>query len=209
MNYERFRNKLVVFEGADCTGKTSVARLLNKHLNENGIDSLFTFQPGDTSYGPIASLLRSFCIDKRWGFHDMTNFFLFLADKSEQMSKVVIPALEKGQTVICDRWWFSTYAYQFYGKEILEKWGLSEALGDWLNTVSVLKIVPDVTYYFPETLNVNRDRDGNDQFETMQEDFKVRVHNAYEKLASKYGFIRVLPGNSVEDTLNKIIERRI
>jgi len=202
---EKFRNKLIVFEGADLTGKTTVAKMMVDKLNENGIPAEFTFQPGDPNYGVTAPMFRSFCKDKRWNLHPITNFFIFFADKVEQVDKVVKPALEEGKTIISDRWWHSTYAYQYYGKQIKDDWSLSEELGDWLNYLSVLNIEPDVTYYFPEKLSVKRSEDKNDQFETSANDFFDRVNIAYEKLTKKYNFRRVLPAESAEGTLNKIL----
>jgi dTMP kinase len=205
-NLERFRNKLIVFEGADLTGKTSVAKMMVDRLNENGIQAIFTFQPGDTNYGVTAPLFRSLCKDKRWNLHPMTNFFLFFADKVEQADKVIKPALENGTTVISDRWWYSTYAYQYYGKEIKDEWGLPEDLGEFLNYTSVLNLEPDITYYFPQKLEVDREKDENDQFETSDDDFFERVHKAYERLAKDFNFRRVLPSSTAEETLENILK---
>lgn len=207
MNLSQYKGKLICFEGADLTGKTTVAKMLVDKLNENGIPAVFTFQPGDSNYGPIAPLIRSFCKDKRWNFHPITNFFIFFADKVEQCDKIIIPALAEGKTVVTDRWWYSTYAYQYYGKQIQEHWNLPKELGDWLNNLSVLNLVPDITYYFPEQLKVKREFDHNDQFETEAEAFMQRVHNAYEELSDKYSWIKVSPGNSAAETLNSLLSK--
>jgi dTMP kinase len=204
---KEFRNKLIVFEGMDKTGKTSVAKALVNYLNANGVNAIFTFQPGDTSYGTLAPLFRSLCKDMRWGIHELTNFFIFFADKTEQVDKVIRPYLEKGYTVISDRWWYSTFAYQFYGKRIVYKYGLEyrPEIVEWINKVSVLNYEPDITYYFPFQLNVERKQDKNDMFENTDRSFMKRVRDAYEYLARKHKFVRVEPGNSVEETVEKII----
>lgn len=202
---ERFRNKLIVFEGSDLTGKTTVAKMMVDKLNDNNIPAEFTFQPGDPNYGVTAPLFRSLCKDKRWNIHPITNFFIFFADKVEQVDKVVKPALDAGKTVISDRWWYSTYAYQYYGKQIQEDWNLPEKLGDWLNMLSVLNLRTDITYYFPQKLDVKRSEDKNDQFEISGDRFFDRVNDAYERLAEELSFTRVLPGNSAEETLERIL----
>lgn len=205
-NIEKWKNKLIVFEGSDCTSKTSVANALVDYLNKNGVDTIFTFQPGDSNWGPLAPVLRSLCKDKRWDLHPLANFFAFQLDRVEQTSKVVIPALSEGKTVISDRWNYSTYAYQLYGKELVTKYNMPKDVLEWLLETAIVSRPPDYVFYFPEKINANRKDDANDAFDKASEDFFKRVHDAYEELANKYSnWIRVLPGYSAEDTMNKIL----
>lgn len=207
---DNMKGKLICFEGSDKTGKTSVAKMLCQFLNDNNISCTFTFQPGDSNYGQLAPIIRSFCLDKRWDLHELTNFFIFFADKVEQVDKVIKPALERGHVVITDRWWYSTDAYQFHGKQLKEKYDIRSEIQDWLNHNSVLNVEPDITMYFPETLDITSvDDDKNDQFETADDNFKNRVHLAYERLAKKNRFIRIKPGRNVYDTTYKVIHKLI
>lgn len=201
MNLEKFRNKLIIFEGMDKTGKTSVARELTNKLNENNIETIFTFQPGDDKYSVIAPFLRSFCKDNRWNLHPLTNLFMFLADRTEQISKVVEPALQEGKTVICDRWWYSTYAYQLCGKNVKEEYSFN------YNIIHVFDRIepPDFVFYFPEKV-YDKNEDNFDLFEMEEDNFHSRVKEGYEVLAKLYNFIYIYPGNSIEKTLEKIIK---
>jgi len=208
MKLDKFRNKLIVFEGIDKTGKTSVARAMVKYLNNTGIKAIFTFQPGDDNYGILAPLLRSLCKDKRWQIHDLTNFFLFLADKVEHVTKIVLPALKDGKTVICDRWWYSTFAYQLYGKQIIYKYDLDKdlQLSYFLSKISVLNLEPDMVFYFPfQIADIKEEKNVNDIYENMDTESIQRVRIAYEYLSQKYNFNRVIPGNNVEETLKKVM----
>lgn len=206
MNIEKWKNRLIVFEGADSSGKSSVANLLVDHLNKNGVDTIFTFQPGDSNWGPLAPVLRSLCKDKRWDLHPLANFFAFQLDRVEQTSKVVVPALNEGKTIISDRWNYSTYAYQLYGKELVTKYNMPKEVLEWLLETAIVSRSPDYVFYFPEKINANRKDDENDAFDKSSDDFFMRVHNAYEELAKKNSnWIRVLPGYSAEDTMNKIL----
>ncbi len=200
-----FRNKLIVFEGQDSTGKSSVATLLNTYLNQNNIPSVFTFQPGDTTYGTHAVLMRSLCKDKRYDLHPLANFFAFQLDRVEQTAKVVVPALEAGKTVISDRWNYSTYAYQLYGQQLIEKLNMPKAVAEWLLETAIISRKPDIVFYFPHKIKSNRHDDPNDNFDSLGSDFFGRVHGAYEELAERENWIRVVPGNSAEETLNKIL----
>jgi len=205
-NIEKWKNKLIVFEGSDCTSKSSVANLLVDYLNKNSIDTIFTFQPGDSNWGPLAPLLRSLCKDKRWDLHPLANFFAFQLDRVEQTSKVVVPALNEGKTVVSDRWNYSTYAYQLYGKELVTKYNMPKDVLEWLLETAIISRSPDYVFYFPEKINIDRKDDVNDAFDRASEDFFGRVHEAYEDLANKNSnWIRVLPGYSAEDTMNKIL----
>ena len=212
MNLEKFRNKLCIFEGADQTGKTTVAKLLTKRLNDSGIPTIFTYQPGDPAYGVTASIFRSLCKDKRWDLHPLSNMYAFFLDKVEHVTKVVKPALDAGKTVLSDRWWHSTTAYQFYGKKIMEDFGLTPEVADWLNSTSELGVDVDTVFYFPETIqHVNgiriSDQGGADLFETAGDSFMDRVRNAYDMMAKDpvYKFQIVPLGKSAEDTLENLL----
>lgn len=206
MNLERFRNKLIVFEGADLTGKTTIAKLFVDLLNSNNVPCIFTFQPGDTNYGTHATLMRSLCKDKRHNLHPLSNFFAFQLDRAEQTAKVVAPALEEGKTVISDRWNYSTIAYQLFGKQLLKEYDMPDDVLRWLNRTAIISRQPDVVFYFPDTLAVDRKDDPNDEFDNAADEFKQRVHNAYEQMAEAESFIRVAAKSSAEATLKHLLE---
>jgi dTMP kinase len=204
---DKLRNKLIVFEGGDRTGKSSVAQLLNKHLNDNDIPSILTFQPGDTRWGIEATIMRSLCKDKRHNLHPLSNFFAFLLDRVEVTDKIVNPYLADGYTVISDRWHYSTVAYQLHGKQLLEKYQMPKDVLEWLNDLAIQSKEPDLVVYFPEKLEVYRDSDDNDQFENVEDTFFDRVHKAYEEMAQRDNWLRMLPGDSEKDTFANLLEK--
>lgn len=205
-NLEKWKNRLIVFEGPDSSGKTSVAQLLTQHLNQNGIETVFTYQPGDVNWGPLASTLRSLCKDKRWDLHPLANFFAFQLDRVEQTDKVVVPALEAGKTVISDRWNYSTYAYQLYGKELVTKYNMPENVLSWLLETAIISREPDHVFYFPDRLQVERKDDTNDAFDNSGDDFFGRVHSAYERLClTSDNWIRIKSRDSAEETMEYIL----
>jgi len=206
-NLEDFRNKFIVFEGYDSTGKTSVAKLLVDYLNQNGVETIFTFQPGDDKHGPIAGLLRSLCKDRRWSLSVDANLFAFLFDRAECMDKVIRPAIKEGKTVVCDRHTYSSVAYQMFGKQLLqnliESQGLiaAEHILQWVK--EPYKDKPDIVYYFPERIG-NRENNKNDLFDDEKSEFENRVKKAYETM-SRDNWKVVLPGSSAEETLKKLL----
>lgn len=207
MDINKFKNKLIVFEGIDFTGKSTVAKMLTNYLNENNIETIFTFQPGDTQWGTEASFLRSLCVDKRHNLHELANFFAFQLDRVQQVDKVVIPALKSGKTVISDRWNYSTRVYQLYGKQLVEKYSMPKEVLLFLNDLASLETTPDYVYYFPETISIHdRIKNDNDAFDNESHAFKIRVHDEYEKMANENNFIRVPLLNSPQEVLNFILK---
>jgi dTMP kinase len=208
MDFDIFKNKLIVFEGADSSGKSSVAELFYEDLKNYGIKVVHTLQPGG-DWGPLAPMLRSMCKDKRNNLGDYGNLFAFLLDRSECCEKIVKPALENGKTVICDRWSYSTVAYQLYGKGMLDDFkqflksnSKAEIIKEWIEN-SFFNIEPDYTFYFPEKVG-KRESNLYDNFEHRGGAFEDRVKFAYTAMSDKYDWLVVHPGNSAKESLENL-----
>jgi len=189
MDLNIFKNKLLVGEGLDETGKSSVMELLYRDLIDSGIKTILTKQPGG-DWGPMAPLIRSMCKDKRFNLSSYTNLFLFLADRVECLEKVIKPALDSGKTVICDRWSYSTVAYQLYGKGIFDDFkyilkseNKAEIIKEWIED-SFFNINPDYTFYFCTKVG-KRDKDLYDNFENNGSTFESRGKNAYDEMSRR------------------------
>lgn len=203
---EHYRNKLIVFEGLDRSGKSSIAKRLNEYLNQHNIPSIYTFQPGDTRWGTNAVLIRSLCKDKRHNLHPLSNFFAFLLDKVEHTDKVVVPYLEDGYTVISDRWHYSNIAYQLYGKQLLKEYNVPEEVALWLNQTAIQCKDPDIVLYFPDKLNIHRDEDVNDSFDNETIKFFERVKKSYNEMAEKNNWVVITPAATEETTFYKVLD---
>lgn len=110
---------LIVFEGIDGTGKSTQIELLGKYLEESGSDVVVTREPTDGAYG---KKIRQLYMDREQA-SKTEELELFLADRREHVNTLLLPALEAGKIVLCDRYYLSTAAYQgangFDPKEIL------------------------------------------------------------------------------------------
>ena len=102
----------IVFEGGEGSGKSTQAKALEKQLRKLGYPVMHTHEPGGTLLG---DKLRRWL---KWGrgLTIKTELLLFLASRSQLVSRVIRPALEEGYIVICDRFEPSTFAYQGYGR---------------------------------------------------------------------------------------------
>ena len=107
------RGKFITLEGGEGCGKSTQAKLLIEYLQQHGIETVLTKEPGSTEEGKILrNLLVTGDKDK---FDAITECLLYYADRRCNLTKVVWPALEAGKWVISDRYADSTEAYQFYG----------------------------------------------------------------------------------------------
>ncbi len=106
----------VCFEGGEGSGKSTQSRLLGEVLAAEGYAVRLTFEPGDTAVGKE---LRRIVLSPETGeLDDRTEALLYAADKSEHIATVVLPALERGEVVITDRYVDSTLAYQGAGRSL-------------------------------------------------------------------------------------------
>lgn len=209
MDLSFLENKLIVFEGQDSCGKSSVAEYLINDLIGQNIKYISTFQPGDPQWGPMAPLIRGLCKDRRFNLSSFGNLFAFLLDRAENMDKIVKPSLEKGLTVLSDRWSYSTVAYQFYGKGLINS--LEKELGnekseivlDWL--INSFSVKPDYVFYFKDKVG-DRPKDLTDNFENNGQVFENRVRSAYEMMSKKYLWIEVSAGRTAAETYLNLLE---
>jgi dTMP kinase len=110
------RGKFIVFEGIDGSGKTTQMELLARVLEARGMPVLRTREPGGTRVG---DRLRGLLLDP--DYRDLTprtEAFLYAADRAQHVTEKILPALHRGETVLCDRFLYSTLAYQGWGRGV-------------------------------------------------------------------------------------------
>lgn len=104
------RGRFIVVEGIDGSGKTTLAERLAKDLKRRGRRVLRTREPGSTRVGEN---IRSILLDARnEAMTPLTELFLYMASRAQLVDRVIRPALRRGTDVVCDRYYFSTAAYQ-------------------------------------------------------------------------------------------------
>ncbi len=174
----------ITFEGIEGCGKSTQARLLTESLRSSGYEVVFTREPG----GPrISEEIRTILLNKEFTeMNRLTEIFLYMASRAQHTLEWIIPAIEKGQTVICDRYYDSTYAYQGAAREIPE----NEI--ETINTIATTGLKPDVTYIIDVPVEIGLERLHNgtkaediDRLESEDVDFHRRVRAGYLELAEK------------------------
>jgi dTMP kinase len=174
--------KFITLEGIEGVGKTSNLRFIKDLLQAAGHDCVVTREPGGTSLGEaLRGLLLSHSDDNMSADAELLMMF---AARAEHLAKVILPALESGKTVLCDRFTEATYAYQGGGR-LLDVDKIS-ALEEWVQG----DLRPDLTVVLDAPVEIGRARAGNrstpDRIEKEQDDFFHRVRKAYIEMAEHY-----------------------
>lgn len=133
------KGKFIVLEGPDRCGKSTQAKMLVNHLITLGKDVVLTREPGGT---PTAEKIRQIVLEPGLDVRPMAELFLYEASRAQHTQEKIIPALEAGKIVICERYTMSTCAYQGYGR------GIDLNVIDTLNKIATLDMKPDLTLVF-------------------------------------------------------------
>lgn len=171
---------LITFEGIDFSGKTTQIELLIRALEDAGHQVLLVREPGGTL---ISEKIRRILLDPSCKeMCSQTELLLYSASRAQLVSEKVLPALERGQVVICDRFYDSSTAYQGYGR------GLNLEVVARLNAFAAFGLVPDVTFFLdlePEAASVRQKERGEaeDRLESASREFFDRVRNGYLQVA--------------------------
>lgn len=173
--------RLITFEGVDGCGKSTQLKLTAERLVAAGEEVLTTFEPGDHSLGEG---LRNLLLSGEYTPVPESELLLFLADRAQHVREVVLPAMEKGQWVLCDRFSDSTLAYQMAGRQ------LDAAVLDGLLEFAELGVRPSFTLWIDlpvhEALERTRYRsqggEGTTRLDEEALSFHMRVRDGFEQI---------------------------
>jgi dTMP kinase len=166
----------ITVEGIDGCGKSTQLDLISNYLKRKNYDIVFTREPGCKGLGEN---IRNLLLNYDGVVADKCEAFLFLADRAQNISTIVKPAVEMGKIVLCDRHIDSTIAYQGYarGEDI-------ETLR-YFNNIATNNYKPDLTFLFDISVETSFKRIGKtrDRMESAGEDFFNKVRNGYLEIA--------------------------
>jgi len=196
---------LITFEGIDGSGKSTQATMLFHRLLKEGYNTLLVREPGGT---PISEKIRDMLLDiKHQNMSPIAELLLYAASRAQLVAEKILPNLNSGVIVICDRYTDSTLAYQGYGRDLNKKFIKN------LNALATAEIIPDLTYIIDVDLGLAFQRtaqldEPDDRMESEHIAFKERVQEGYRLLAQQDPTrIRMLKGDdSIDDLHEKIWE---
>jgi dTMP kinase len=188
----------VVLEGIDGCGKTTQLEALRQWLPSSGLmvpgaRLVVSREPGGTALGQA---LRELLLHPPQGVQPLSRaeLLLYAADRAQHVEALLVPALEAGDWVLCDRFTGSTAAYQGYGR------GLSLALIETLESLATGGLQADLTLWLDVSLPESRRRRGGrpaDRIEAAGEAFMSRVADGFAALAAQRGWTRIEAGQPV------------
>lgn len=192
------RGKFITFEGVDGAGKSTHVEWLANELRSAGRSVLVTREPGGS---PLAEKLRDLVLHEP--MDAVTETLLVFTARDDHLKKRILPALEAGTWVVCDRFTDATVAYQGGGK------GVDPALIESLRKIVHPALQPDCTLIFDCAYEVSQERmqrSGRalDRFEREGRAFFERVRAAYLAAAkSNAGRVRVIDSTQTLDAIRQ------
>lgn len=191
----QLKGKFITFEGIDGAGKSTHIESVRAFLAARGKTVVMTREPGGTDLGEA---VRGLFLGRSMSPH--TEALLVFAARREHLEKVVWPALDRGDWVLCDRFTDATFAYQGGGRKLgFER---IEALASWVHP----HFSPDLTLLFDLSPDAAQDRVAQrgelDRIESEASEFHRRVREAYlQRAHDEPDRIKVLSSEQSKDTV--------
>jgi len=205
--------KFVTFEGGEGSGKTTQIKLATNWLKERGIPVLATAEPGGTPFGQkIREILlnRGSC-----AIGAEAELLLFAAARAQHVRETILPALDRGLWVLCDRFADATLVYQGFGR------GIDSGFIKALNAFSTSSLKPDLTLLFDLPVEVGlaraekraaggRPETAEDRFEQEDHAFHERIRKGYLILAAgEPDRFRMIDGAADVETVHREVCRSL
>ena len=198
----------ITLEGIEGSGKSTNIKVINNYLNDKNINYINTREPGGSEVG---DQLRNILLNTEKKLSNQTELLLMLADRVNHIETLIQPNLEKGITVISDRFMDSSYAYQGGGREM----GL-ETITKIIDGLNIIQ--PNLTLLFdlPVEMALERARKRSklDRFESEDYDFHQRIRETYLFLAEEDSErIKIIDASKdkeeVESQVRQILEQKL
>ncbi|WP_129692180.1 dTMP kinase [Gottfriedia acidiceleris] len=205
------KSLFITFEGPEGAGKTTIINMISEELRKRSVNFISTREPGGIR---IAESIRNIILDtENVEMDKRTEALLYAAARRQHLAEKVIPALEEGKTVLCDRFVDSSLAYQGVGRGI----GIDEIYN--INQFAIDGLMPDLTIYFDldPKVGLNRVHQADEReinrLDLEELDFHLKVQSGYAEIMKRepWRFKRIDASNSIDrvfnDTLKVILEK--
>lgn len=198
------RGKFITFEGGEGAGKSVSISHVKDHFEGLGYEVLLTREPGGTG---VAEQLREILVNKaNDGIDVTTEMLILLAARNEHLLKKIVPALEDGKIVLCDRFVDSSLVYQGFVGGL----GIDTVMDYNLGVIG--GYMPEMTLYFdldPEIglsrINKDKDREVN-RFDMKKLEFHKKIREGYLEVADRYAdrIVKVDASRSIEEVVSEV-----
>lgn len=193
MKKNTYPGKFIVFDGLDGSGQSTQASKIVSYLNESRQKHKFGHSGAHLTKEPTSNLIGGLIrsqLSHDWRSSQLCLQLLFAADRAYHLEKEIIPLLEKGVMVVCDRYFFSSLAYGAVDT-------VDNVAIDWLIKINDNFLLPDLTFFIKVSpkiciTRIAKERFGSTLFE--KEDILAKVAQNYEKLAKMFKNIYLING---------------
>ncbi|MEH7492282.1 dTMP kinase [Neobacillus niacini] len=202
----------ITLEGVEGSGKSTIINFIRDSLETNGRKVVVTREPGGID---IAEQIRSVILDKNnTKMEGRTEALLYAAARRQHLVEKVIPSLNEGKIVLCDRFVDSSLAYQGYARGL----GISEVFS--INKFAIGDLMPDLTLYLDldpkiglSRIAKNKEREIN-RLDLEEINFHVSVREGYEEVMKMFPerMIRIDANQEVEEVMaviNEVLAARL
>ncbi len=198
------KGKFITFEGCEGSGKSTQLSMFREFLEKRNIDYVFTREPGGTE---ISEKIRAIILDaENVAMTDECEALLYASARAQLIKEKILPSLEQGKLVLCDRYIDSSFAYQAYAR------GLGVEYIKNINSYAVENCMPDFTVF----LNINPvdafkrkgGMDKDDRIEQSGLEFHKKVYQGYLTTAKEHEdrFLMIDCSGTKFETHNKIVK---
>lgn len=194
----------ITIEGMDGSGKTTQINKLKQHFEHEGKEVVLTREPGGTV---ISEAIREIILDIRYKEMDpVTEALLYAASRAQHVREYILPLIEQGKIIICDRYVDSSMVYQGHAR------GLGEEMVGMINGFATGGLKPDLTFFLDLEHTKGMSRKSNqqelDRLEAEKEHFHQKVREGYHHLVknNKDRMISIDASQSIEAVHEAILE---
>lgn len=196
----------ICFEGVEGSGKSTQAKLLYKFIKKNITKNvILTREPGGTLF---SERIRNLMLDKKTNISPLTEFFLLMAARNEHIISKINFYLKKKFIIICDRFFYSTLAYQHYLEGMDRKFIFS------IQKKIFNKVHPDVTFLIDlnkkeSKIRINKRAKKTNKFDKLSSYHFGKIRNGFLKISKIYkNKIVLIKGNKSLNEIQKVINKK-
>ena len=196
----------ICFEGVEGSGKSTQAKLLYKFIKKNITKNvILTREPGGTLF---SEKIRNLMLDKKTNISPLTEFFLLMAARNEHIISKINFYLKKNFIIICDRFFYSTLAYQHYLEGMDRKFIFS------IQKKIFNKVHPDITFLIDlnkkeSKIRINKRSKKTNKFDKLSSYHFNKIRNGFLKISKIYkNKIFLIKGNKPLNEIQNIVNKK-
>lgn len=196
------RGLFITLEGVEGSGKSTMCGVIAETLKQMNIEVVLTREPGGTEFGEE---LRSLLLNSNYKIDPTAELLTMYAARAQHVNEKILPMMQEGKVVVCDRFSMSSYAYQGYGR------GIELDMIRKLDCITLGDFKPDITFLFDVDVKTGMERvvarGKRDRFEQEDLTFFEKIRTGFLKYAEQHDEVIMIDSNqSLEKMTQNVID---